>query len=210
VVDGGSRDETASVLGEYREDIDILISEPDRGIYDAMNKGLRVATGDWYVMMNAGDVFAGPNSISENMLAILASGAVWGGGGSCIRFPDGSERVYFSDSESGVFHQQSVFLRRSLHDFYGYFLTSSASKAWDYFFFNLVKQERFFATGVVVAICDGTGVSSSVSNYLQVQAMAFIFGNQGRMTTGLKLLLYPAYRLLRSPLAALKQLGSRN
>lgn len=57
VVDGASSDHTAELLEAYNESIDIVISERDRGIYDAMNKGLSLATGEYLCFMNAGDTF---------------------------------------------------------------------------------------------------------------------------------------------------------
>jgi glycosyltransferase involved in cell wall biosynthesis len=55
VVDGGSTDETTAILNEYDDQIDILISEPDDGTYDAMNKGINRATGDVVGILNADD-----------------------------------------------------------------------------------------------------------------------------------------------------------
>ena len=60
IVDGASTDETVAMAEAYRQQAsyDVVVrSEPDRGIYDAMNKGLRLATGDYVVFMNAGDTF---------------------------------------------------------------------------------------------------------------------------------------------------------
>ena len=60
IIDGASTDETVAMAEAYRQraSYDVIIqSEPDRGIYDAMNKGLRLATGDYVVFMNAGDTF---------------------------------------------------------------------------------------------------------------------------------------------------------
>lgn len=55
IVDGFSTDGTLDVIEKYREEIAILISEKDNGIYDAMNKGLNVATGDYVLFLNSGD-----------------------------------------------------------------------------------------------------------------------------------------------------------
>ncbi len=60
VVDGGSTDGTLEILGGYRDRINTLISEPDDGIYDAMNKGIRHATGDVVGILNADDRYADP------------------------------------------------------------------------------------------------------------------------------------------------------
>ena len=57
VVDGGSTDSTLEILEKYRGSISKLISEPDAGIYNAMNKGAEIATGDYIIYMNANDIF---------------------------------------------------------------------------------------------------------------------------------------------------------
>ena len=60
IIDGASTDETVAMADAYRQraSYDVVVrSEPDKGIYDAMNKGLRLATGEYVVFMNAGDTF---------------------------------------------------------------------------------------------------------------------------------------------------------
>jgi glycosyltransferase involved in cell wall biosynthesis len=65
VVDGGSTDGTLDILAKYQDRIDKCISEPDRGIYDAMNKGVGLAEGELVGFLNADDVYASPTVISE-------------------------------------------------------------------------------------------------------------------------------------------------
>ena len=55
IVDGASTDKTMSIVNRYRDRIHTVVSEPDRGLYDAMNKGIRLATGDYVCFLNAGD-----------------------------------------------------------------------------------------------------------------------------------------------------------
>ncbi len=57
VVDGGSTDGTIGLIKKYESYIDKWISEPDHGLYDAMNKGISMATGDYIGILNADDVF---------------------------------------------------------------------------------------------------------------------------------------------------------
>lgn len=65
VIDGKSTDGTLEVLTKHKEQIDILISEEDQGIYDAMNKGLKLATGDYVLFLNSGDAFYDENTLSD-------------------------------------------------------------------------------------------------------------------------------------------------
>lgn len=196
VIDGGSRQDTLSVLNAYKSHFAFWCSEPDKGIYDAMNKGLAKAGGEWYIMMNAGDIFSSPSALRENIEEIAAANVSWGGGGSLIELGGRNRRMYFSDSATRIFHHQSLFLKRDLHQKYGFYEIAPATKAWDYFFFNLLRKESFHATGKQVSVCDGAGVSASVKNYLDVAAMDFIFGHEGALWTAAKFALYPLYRML--------------
>lgn len=65
IVDGGSTDGTLDILKEYENKFDIFISEPDDGIYQAMNKSLKLANGEWINFMNAGDTFVNSNTVEE-------------------------------------------------------------------------------------------------------------------------------------------------
>lgn len=64
IIDGKSTDATATILDKYKAYIDHLTSEPDKGIADAMNKGLKYATGDWILFLHAGDYLLSGDTIS--------------------------------------------------------------------------------------------------------------------------------------------------
>jgi len=71
VIDGGSTDATLDIIRKYENAIDYWVSEKDKGIYDAMNKGINTSTGDWVNFMNAGDLFNSMNTVDQIFSTIL-------------------------------------------------------------------------------------------------------------------------------------------
>jgi glycosyltransferase involved in cell wall biosynthesis len=68
VIDGASTDKTIEIINKYKDKISKLLSEPDHGIYDAMNKAIKMATGEWILFMNCGDRFC-----DRYVLSMIAS-----------------------------------------------------------------------------------------------------------------------------------------
>ena len=65
VIDGNSSDNTYNIINKYRTEIDITISEKDAGIYDAMNKGITLSTGDIIYFLNSGDLLYNNTTIEQ-------------------------------------------------------------------------------------------------------------------------------------------------
>lgn len=65
IVDGASKDNTLAIINRYRPQLSKVVSEPDKGLYDAMNKGIGLATGDYLCFLNAGDTFFSASTLQE-------------------------------------------------------------------------------------------------------------------------------------------------
>lgn len=70
IVDGASKDRTIDIVNRYREHIAIIVSERDKGLYDAMNKGIGLATGDYLCFLNAGDSFHEDDTLQQMVHSI--------------------------------------------------------------------------------------------------------------------------------------------
>jgi glycosyltransferase len=71
IIDGNSTDQTINIINKYSSKIDIFISEPDNGIYDAMNKGIKLATGDVIGILNSDDIYTDQEVFNDVMSHFL-------------------------------------------------------------------------------------------------------------------------------------------
>ena len=133
VVDGASTDGSVEVIKEQGAKIAHLrwVSEPDSGIYNAMNKGIRMASGDYIQILNSGDCLAA-DDVAEKMLKSLEEkgnpSILYGNMIKC--YPDGSRFVDKSfagreitllDMYRGTLNHDPAYIRRELFERYGYY-----------------------------------------------------------------------------------------
>ncbi len=78
IVDGASSDATPSMLAQYHGRLNRWVSEKDRGIYDAMNKGVKMSTGEYVIFMNAGDTFVGSDTVSRVFAEAAEADVIYG------------------------------------------------------------------------------------------------------------------------------------
>lgn len=117
IIDGGSKDGTLAVLKKHQEKFSYWVSEPDKGIYDAMNKGILQAKGDYVYFLNVGDVFY-QNTTLEDLIPLIEKGDDVVYGNTClsqlgleiIEYPT-SIRI---DWKKMPYCHQSVFIKRVL------------------------------------------------------------------------------------------------
>ncbi|MFV8335279.1 glycosyltransferase family 2 protein [Flavobacterium sp. RSP29] len=102
VVDGGSSDGTLAILKKYGSDIDVMISESDKGLSDAMNKGANLASGDWILYLHADDTFSNASSVQKLMdAAVKKPTANWIT--AYLRFQNNTGEIFRKD----LFHEIS-------------------------------------------------------------------------------------------------------
>ena len=131
VVDGASTDGSVDVIREYEQKWLSLslafpftwVSEKDSGIYNAMNKGVRMAKGDYVLMLNSGDYFVDEHVV-ESILPELDGTDIVQGNTICgdkINRGYGRSDISYIDVQKGNFLHQASFCRRDLFERYGYF-----------------------------------------------------------------------------------------
>ena len=114
IIDGGSTDETVALIRKYEDQIDYWLSEPDAGIYDAMNKGIASATGEYVLHMNVGDrlLFPPTSELAECLqekVDVATFRVRLDGGSLHIPKSPGFMRI------SNVWHHQGTCYRRKAH-----------------------------------------------------------------------------------------------
>ena len=70
IIDGNSTDNTKCLINNYKENISHFISEIDNGIYDAINKGIKISTGDFIILLHSGDIFFNKLTIENSVKEI--------------------------------------------------------------------------------------------------------------------------------------------
>lgn len=183
VIDGGSTDGTLDIIERYEEFIDIFVSEPDKGIFDAMNKGIRRSTGIWINFMNSGDRFADRRVLSR----IFESS----------NFAD-KVLIYGDKQESGIVtqplplesielgeimanHQCMLFNFKLAGSHLMYDLKYPLYSDYDLVarLYCLYGQEKFQYFPMVIADYQGGGVSAFISSQKRKDRYRSVFNNFG-------------------------------
>jgi len=193
VVDGGSTDGTLAVLEAHRQQLAALISEPDNGIYDAMNKGIQLATGDVIGTLNADDFYTTPNVLAR-VAAVFEDPAVMSCYGDLeyvreIRGGDGSGSpagfAVVRHWQSGPFKRDkfkwgwmpphpTFFVRRSVYERSGLFRLDMGSAADYELMLRLLFRHRMTAAyipEVLVRMRAGGVSNASLANRLRANRM---------------------------------------
>lgn len=146
IIDGKSTDNTVDVIQDNNVIISKWVSEPDNGIYDAMNKGIGMSTGDWLIFMNAGDEFADKKAISYIIPYINDYDIIYG---SMLRVSDTvnyitrgitSDHPDAFDFMHGSLGHQASFISRKIFEKTGNYSTE----------YKLASDAKFFYDAIVI------------------------------------------------------------
>lgn len=121
VIDGASTDGTIEILKKHQRDQLRWLSEPDQGIYDAMNKGVSLAQGEWLLFLGADDVLADPDVLADifqkhelTLYDLVCGCSSYIGGRECVPRLDWHIQLF------NTIHHQAAFYRRCLFDDFRY------------------------------------------------------------------------------------------
>lgn len=167
IIDGNSTDGTREVVERYAPHLAYWTSEPDAGIYDAMNKGIRAATGQWIIFRNAGDYFFKPSTIADVFAWYVDKGEAIITGGMRSFCSEGYRDKFYHQDKTDVwnkafFPHPSAFIRMNVQKAHPY--STSFRIASDYHFFQtlMLESASFICYPEIVALFDGSnGISST-------------------------------------------------
>ena len=175
VVDGASTDASVEVIKKYESGFNHLkwVSEPDKGIYNAMNKGIRMSTGDYIQILNSADCLAASNVMKRMLSALEKAGNPSIFYGNMVKcFPDGRKQVdkCFAGQEitmlgmyMGSLNHDPTYIRRDLFEKYGYYDENlKIVSDWKWFLQAIILGgERPEYVDLDVTLFDMTGISET-------------------------------------------------
>ena len=164
IIDGGSSDNSKSIIEQYESQISYWVSEPDNGIFNAMNKGIIASKGDYLIFMNSGDCFHN-EKVLEDSLKYLGADFVIGE----VKRKDTNTIMDYELSDismmtfyTGAIPHQATFHKRSLFQDSLYDEKMKISSDWKLFFQKIIIENASYTLmPVVVCFYDTTGISNT-------------------------------------------------
>jgi glycosyltransferase involved in cell wall biosynthesis len=176
IIDGGSTDKSLDVIRQYSQHINFWMSEPDDGIYNAMNKGIVRAKGDYLLMLNSGDCLVNDKILDivfkrNGLKDIIYGNVLWTENEKEFEesYPANPSFQFFRTNSIG---HQAAFIRKTVHDIIGMYDEH----------YKIVSDWKFFLTAIckynvsheyiplVVAVCERNGISCQPGNLSKIVA----------------------------------------
>lgn len=178
IVDGGSSDRTVEIFTKNSSAISWSTSERDQGIFDAWNKGILNATGDWLYFMGADDAFFNTDSLEkaaeelsrvpDDIMVAYGQVALVDTGGEVGKMLGSPWNASHFRSRGMIIPHQGCFTRRSYFHQYGLFLVDSAGTAtYELYLRHLANADAYFLPNLVIGRMAVGGVSTLPENHLK-------------------------------------------
>jgi len=172
VIDGNSNDGSKEVLEKYADEFTYYCSESDLGIYNAMNKGIRIATGQYLLFLNSGDSLYDSLVIETIENQISEDHGIYYGDiiydeitqQKRVSFPD--ELTFNFFYEANLSHQASFIKRSLFEDLFYYNEDFKIASDWEFFIYAICKANITYKhLNILVTTYDATGISSNLENH---------------------------------------------
>jgi glycosyltransferase involved in cell wall biosynthesis len=175
VIDGGSTDGTLELIKSHQSNITYWVSERDRGVYDAINKGIQKATGDWVFILGSDDKLAS-SDVLESISAHLTDSTplVYGSVRNVNIKHSLVPEVHMSSMGSGLYlrntlHQQSAFYRRSLFELQQFDSSLKVLADYDFHLFLFKQGITGIRVDILIAECEASGLSKQFNRSLYAE-----------------------------------------
>ena len=163
IIDGGSTDGSVEVINKYTDRVDYWVSEKDKGCYHAMNKGVKVASGDYVIFMNSGDYFYTNDVISEfvkeNPTEDVVFGNMYLSLGHINYTP---QRLTFRYFFEGNLPHQACFIKTSIQKKYPYNEKLRIVSDYEFFLKTLIIDNGTYRkVNKIISYFDFNGISNN-------------------------------------------------
>jgi glycosyltransferase involved in cell wall biosynthesis len=204
IIDGKSKDNTLEIIDKYMNNISILVSEKDSGIYDAMNKGMKLAHGDYVTFLNAGDTYIDKNTLKKifnqvnddvdviygDYIAILNNKKVDKKAKPFIR------ENLFKYVTSTVCHQ-AIFVKRDIYPSYSLSYTLKGELDW---YFNILNVKPIISKYIPIPIVfykrGGLGEQKYILNLNEIIMVLYKYGGIFGLLKGYKFFIKYCIKLI--------------
>ncbi len=167
IIDGESKDGSIEIIENYKDKISCWISEKDTGVFNAMNKGIKVANGEFLIFMNSGDAFSNQEVLQEILPLLNSEIDIYYGNNYKVsptnkRLKTYPDELSFSFFYSSSINHQSSFIKRQLFfDSFFYNENYKIAADWEFFVYNICyRNVSYKYLNKTIAEYDFTGISS--------------------------------------------------
>lgn len=166
IIDGVSIDGTIDILGGFQSNHLRWVSEPDQGIYEAMNKGIALARGEWLLFLGADDMLADSTVLADIFVGrelatydLICGNSLYDYGKRCVPRLDWRARIF------NTIHHQAAFYRRQLFDDFRYRMDIPVVADYELNFRIYMQHRGVLYLDRNIAICGSQGVSHTSSEF---------------------------------------------